>query len=168
MDDVDGYICTYAGDDLYIRFAWNGKYSDEFLDINQMFRRLVMERVLQQPDIAKLSLLRDLFRAETQWSAKAWCVDLRLGNLASLMLACGGAEVVDDFLEGRWQSFDTYCECGTVDISPVLAQEICAELTRRLTTETDTKRQKQLQDGIKFFGWRGEQSTKNSSNQHNL
>lgn len=105
MNDIDSYICTYAGDDLYIRFAWNGKHGNEFEDTNQMFRRQVMKRVLQQQDIASLSL--------------------------------------------------------------VLAEEICAELTRRLAIEIDTKRREQLQDDIKFFAWRGEQSTRNSPNQQN-
>lgn len=122
MDNIEEYICNYAINDTDIKFDWNGEHSDEFEDKSYKFCRLVINQVLQQSDIVSLSLLRDVFRTETLF-AETWGVSRCVSSLASLMLICGGIEVIDDFINDRYQSFDTYCECGNINISPVLAEE---------------------------------------------
>lgn len=158
MNDIEQYICNYASNDINIRFDWNGKHSDELEDRNYQFRRLVIEQVLQRSDIAPLSLLRDLFKAETQLANEAWGVSRCVSDLANLMLIRGGIEVINDFIDGRYRSFDNYCECGRINISAVLAEEIRAELLRRLTTGTDTYSREILQSQIDFFAWIAEKS----------
>ncbi len=59
MDNIEEYICNYASNDVDIRFDWNGKRSNELEDSNYQFRRLVIDQVLQQSDIAPLYLLRE-------------------------------------------------------------------------------------------------------------
>lgn len=158
MDNIEEYICNYASDDTDILFNWNGKHSNEFEDRNYQFCRLVIVQVLQQSDIAPLSLLRDLFRAETLFAKETWCVNKCVSTLASLMLSRGKIKVIDDFIDGRYRSFDTYCECSRINISVALAEEIRAELLRRLTAGTDTSSREVLQSQIDFFAWIAEKS----------
>lgn len=146
MDNIESYICSYTSNNTIIQFGCNSKISNKF-------RQLIIERVLQQPDIASLSLLRDLFRAETQCARESWSVNRCVSALASLMLIRGGVEVIDDFIEGRYQSFDTYCECGNIDIPAILAIEICTKMIELLALETDTNQQKKLQQNIELFDW---------------
>lgn len=146
MNNIEAYICNYTGNNIDVRFFCNSKSSNEF-------RQLVIERILQQPDIAPLALLRDLFKAETQHSRESWSVNRCVSALASLMLLRGGIEVINDFIDGRYQSFDTYCECGNIDIPISLAQEICTKLIELSALETDANQQKRLQQNIEFFDW---------------
>ncbi len=69
------------------------------------------------------------------------------------MLIRGGIEVIDDFIDGRYRSFDTYCECGRINIPASLAEEIRAELLKRLTARIDTNSREILQAQIDFFAW---------------
>lgn len=158
MDNIQEYIGNYVSNDMAIRFNWNGRHSNEFEDRNYQFRRLVIKQVLQQSDIAPLSLLRDLFRAETLFAKETWCVNRCVSALASLMLTRGKIKVIDDFIDGRYRSFDTYCECSRINISAVLAEEIRAELLRRLTAGTDTSSREVLQSQIDFFAWLAKKS----------
>lgn len=153
MDNIEKYIRNYTNDDADIQFDWNGKYSSKFEDKNQELRRIVIERVLQQPHIAPLSLLRDLFRAETQWSRATWCINRCTSTLASIMLTRGKSEVISDFIDGCYQSFDAYCECGNVNISPILAEEIGAEISKLLAAETDGTQRERLQQNVELFAW---------------
>jgi hypothetical protein len=150
--DAVSFVGEYSGDDRQVRFAWNGKHTDGFVDENEEFRREVIDEVLRNPDAAPVPLVRDLFRAETQWAVQAWCVDRRVRELASLMLTKGGAAVLDEFVEGRARSMDTWFECDMLEIAPATARSLQAEVERRLEESAhDPADRELLSDALEFF-----------------
>src|SRR5215216_2338810 len=107
MKDLSAFIASYtSADEPRIRFDWNGKHADEVVDRNSEFRAAVRQAVLANPLAAPLELIRDLYRAETQYSREAWGIVPGVNVLAEQLLRRGGATYLDDFLEGKFQSFD--------------------------------------------------------------
>ena len=149
--DVDAYISEYVADSSRIRFAWNGQHSECFEDANQKFRRSVLARALEQPELAPYALIRDLFIAETKWADMSWFVDRRLRELASLLLARGRAAAIDDFLLGRSLSFDTFCACDSAAVDAELRRELRDAIAQRLMDETDAPTRSLLEEGLRFF-----------------
>jgi hypothetical protein len=104
------FIADYtSADEDRIRFDWNGQHAEELIDTNLAFREAVVEVVLDDPKLVPIVLIRDLFRAETQFSREAWGATEGLDVLAEALLRQGGPAYVGDFLEGKYQSFDTNC-----------------------------------------------------------
>ena len=151
MADLVAFVGEYGGDDQRIRFAWNGKHTDGFVDENEGFRREVIDEVLRDPERAAVPLLRDLFRAETQWAAEAWCVVMRVRELASLLLTRGGPDALEEFLDGRARSMDTWFECDMVELSPAAARSLQTEVERRLGSAQDSDGRELLSDALEFF-----------------
>jgi hypothetical protein len=155
MEDLSHFIASYTdADEHRIRFAWNGKHADEFSDANYDFRKKVLEAVLQQPDAAPLSLVRDLFRAETELSREVWCVDNRVATLAEIMLTRGGRASLIEFLRGKCQSFDASMACGGIRIDRRLAKDLHDEATRLLRKCNDDRERKLLEVGRVTFAER--------------
>ena len=155
MDNLSQFIASYTdGDEHRIAFAWNGKHADAFQDANHEFRQAVLDAALASADVAPLALIRDLFRAETEWSREAWCVDNRVADLAGIMLTRGKQALLMDFLRGKCQSFDTSMACGGMSIEPQLAAELLREVEVRLNTSTDDEERRLLQVGRDVFAER--------------
>lgn len=154
MSDVAAFIATYsAADEPRVRFDWNGLHAPEFVDRNFAFRSVVREAVLQDPAAAPLLLIRDLFRAETQYARAAWGVEEGLGVLAEQLLRRGGAENLDDYLEGKFSCFDA--EMGSVfPADAELAEMLLAALRERLHSHPDSPRAELWRCGEALFaGW---------------
>ena len=72
MQTITEFIVEYVEEDLYfVFFDWNGKHGNDFFDGNMAFRKEVLAAVLAETDNANLLLVRDLYRAETQFSREA-------------------------------------------------------------------------------------------------
>jgi len=149
--DLDKFVATYSNDDALICFRWNGKHGDEFDDANEGFRNAVIDRVLNQSEDVPLSLLVDLYRALTQYSAEAWCIDERVEDLAKLMIKTGGAQIAREFIVGAMQSFDA--QCATVfSGSPRDKVEECLKLTQsKLETESEEDERTLWEFGLENF-----------------
>jgi hypothetical protein len=149
--DLDKFVATYSNDDALICFRWNGKHEDEFDDANEGFRSAVIDRVLNKSEDAPLSLLVDLYRALTQYSAEAWCIDERVEDLAKLMIKTGGAQIAREFIVGAMQSFDA--QCATVfSGSPRDKVEECLKLTQsKLETKSEEDERALWEFGLENF-----------------
>jgi len=149
--DIDKFIETYSKDDAAICFRWNGKHEDEFEDANEAFRNAVIERVINQPEEVSLSLAIDLYRALTEYSAEAWCIDERVEELARTIINAGGAQIAREFIVGAMQSFDA--QCATVfSGSPRDKVEDCIKLTQsRLASETEADERAIWEFGLEHF-----------------
>ncbi|MCE9552734.1 MAG: hypothetical protein K8T91_05060, partial [Planctomycetes bacterium] len=135
MDDVSQFIRSFGdADENRIAFAWNGKHGEHFSDANYEFRKAVLESVCAAISAAPLPLVRDLFRAETEFSREAWCIDLRVRKLAETMLMRGGTECLMPFLIGKHQSFDASLACASIQIAPQLATSLLMEVNRLLAS----------------------------------
>ncbi len=155
MDDLSQFIASYTNSDEHrIAFAWNGEHADTFQDANYEFRKAVLDATLASADVAPLALVRDLFRAETEWSREAWCVDNRVAVLAGIMLTRGKQSLLMDFLRGKCQSFDASMACGGMSIQPQLAAELLREVNVRMNASTDDKERHLLQVGRDVFAER--------------
>jgi hypothetical protein len=108
--EVMEFIRCYSTDvgESRIRFDWNGKHSEGFVDRNMEFRGEVLQAVLRDVVAAPIDLIRDLFRAETKCSREAWGIVDGVGQLAEQLLRRGGPTYLDDYLEGKFQSFDAH------------------------------------------------------------
>jgi len=107
--------------------------------------------VLANPAVAPLTLVRDLFRAETEFSREAWCVDNRVADLAGIMLTRGKCAFLMDFLRGKCQSFDASMACGGMVIDPETAAELLREIDVRMNAATDDEERRLLQVGRDVF-----------------
>jgi hypothetical protein len=150
--DIPEYIQNYSGNDSAIRYQSNGKEDDDWADINWPFREKVMDAVLEQSYPASALLLCDLFRAETLMAVDAWSVSYEVELLATKLLETGKTEFVQDFLEGRDQSFDTHCACGGLALSRELVQELFNFVESELAQEKEEARRLLLEDGLEYFG----------------
>ncbi len=152
MIDVRQFVSNYTpADEPNIRFAWNGKHGDLFADDNYAFRKKVLDEVLKNLDSVDLALIRDLVRAETEFSKEAWAIDLRVSRLAQVLLTRGGVAYVEDYLIGRKQSFDAYLACATVTISCEQAKLLLDAIAERLEQERDESKKEVLQFGKEIF-----------------
>jgi hypothetical protein len=150
-ESVQGFIAAYDGDASAICFKWNGKHDDDFEDANEAFRDAVLERVSAHPGEAPVALVTDLYRALTEWSAEAWCIDDRVADLAREMLKRGRSAAARDFLVGAMQSFDAHCATLFSGCPRDVAEE-CLELTRiRLKSETDEEELRLWRAGLEHF-----------------
>lgn len=159
IDTPQHFIASYTDADEYrIAFAWNGKHSEDFQDTNYDFRKAVLEIVLEQPDTAPLTLVRDLFHAETEFSREAWCIDDRVVTLAEIMLTRGGRASLMAFLQGKSQSFDASMACGAICIDRRLAADLLDEIASRLHTCRDDRERELLELGQRTFAERASAS----------
>ena len=150
-DDIGQFVETYTNDDAAICFRWNGKHGDEFDDANEVFRNAVIDRVINQSEEAPLSLIVDLYRALTEYSAEAWCIDERVEDLAKIIIKAGGAQTARKFIVGAMQSFDA--QCATLfSGSPRDKVEDCIKLMQsKLASETKEDERAIWRFGLEHF-----------------
>jgi len=150
-NDIGQFVDTYTNGDAAICFRWNGKHGDEFDDANETFRNAVIEWVINQSEEAPLTLIIDLYRALTEYSAEAWCIDERVEDLAKLMIKTGGAQVAREFIAGAMQSFDA--QCATVFAgSPKDKVKECLKLAKsKLETESEEDERALWEFGLENF-----------------
>jgi len=151
MDDVAKFVTNYSGaDEDRIRFDWNGKHAEEFVDRNMDFRESVREAVLENVSSAPLVLVRDLFRAETQFSREAWGIVDGVWELAECLLRRGGTAYLDDYLEGKHQSFDASLG-SAFEYDLPLAQAMLAAVQHRLRSFPDSPKVPLWRSGEQLF-----------------
>ncbi len=149
--DIAAFIARYtSADEARIRFDWNGKHANGFVDRNREFRQPVREAVLADVSAAPLELVRDLFRAETQSSREAWCIVKGVGVLAEALLRRGGTLYLDDYLEGKFQSFDANLGSAFEGDLP-LARAMLAEVRLLLASSPDSAKARIRQAGEELF-----------------
>jgi hypothetical protein len=153
-EDVHAFIKNYTeGDEPRIRFAWNGQHAEEFEDANVEFREAVNEAVLADLDAAPILLIRDLYRAETEYSAEAWCISGDVGRLGERLLRDPEDRFVEDYLIGKDQSFDAHAGTDFVVDRP-LVEHLIAVVREKLLSETDAEKIERLHWGEETFrGW---------------
>jgi hypothetical protein len=134
--EVAQFIANYSDSDAArIRFDWNGQHGDQFVDRNMDFRDAVRTAVFLDIGSAPLSLIRDLFQAETQCSVEAWNIVDGVSLLAENLLRRGGPLFLDDFLEGKFASFDANCG-SAFEYDLPLASMLLSEVQNRLRSSS--------------------------------
>jgi hypothetical protein len=143
MSDVKAFAAEYSeADSQRINFAWNGRHAKDLADRNYDFRKKVLDEVLKDPDGTPIPLIRDLFEAETSFAKEAWCVDLRVRQLAEILLTRGGPTFVEDFFCGKYRGQDAYIAAGTY---PKLASSLLVEIDKRLGCSLPDARRRLLE-----------------------
>lgn len=151
MVDVAAFIAGYTpADEARIRFDWNGKHAEEFVDRNIGFREPIREAVLADVSAAPLELVRDLFRAETQFSREAWCIVDGVSVLGESLIRRGGTAYLDDYLEGKFQSFDASLG-SAFEYDLPLARAMLAEVRSRLAASPNSPKARLWQGGEELF-----------------
>jgi hypothetical protein len=149
--DIAAFIASYtAADEPRIRFDWNGEHAEGFADRNMAFRDAVREAVLRDVAAAPVELVRDLFRAETHFSREAWCISEGVGVLAEALLRRGGAAYLDDYLDGKFQSFDASLG-SAFEYDLPLAQSLLAGVRERLRASPDSPNADLWRSGEELF-----------------
>lgn len=155
MDNKSQFIQSYSSsaDEPSIRFEWNGKHAEGFVDGNMEFRNAIREAVLANVAATPIELVRDLFRAETQCSREAWGIVDGVGILAESLVRRGGPAYLDDYLEGKFQSFDASLG-SAFEYDLPLARAMLAEVRERLRSSPDSSRAPLWRSGEELFaGW---------------
>ncbi len=135
-----------------ISFAWNGKHSKEFEDLNQDYRRRIIEFIIENNHLyVPLELTRDIFLEESLWAIEAWCVYQKYHLIGERLLKDGGIKYIDDFLQGAFSSFDTYCSSRTMNIYDYDLISLINELKIRKRNSTDKETIKKYSSGIELF-----------------
>lgn len=150
-EKVRTFIADYTpSDEQFLCFRWNGKHGDDFEDENRLFREAIWEAVVDDLDSAPLELVRDLYRAETRCSKEAWCIAGDIDQLAEHLLRRGKDQFVEDFIEGKYQSFDA--SIGTAfEVDLPLAEHLLRVVQERLRSATDEDRIRLLRVGEETF-----------------
>lgn len=153
MVDIAAFIAGYTpADEARIRFDWNGKHANGFVDRNREFRQPVREAVLADVSAAPLDLVRDLFRAETEFSREAWCIVKGVSVLAEALLRRGGPLYLDDYLEGKFQSFDANLG-SAFEYDLPLARTMLAEVRSLLALSPTSAKTRTRQAGEELFAY---------------
>jgi hypothetical protein len=151
-DELQLFIANYAPtDERLICFDWNGQHGDRFTDRNYEFRKEVLSEVLTDIRVASLELVRDLYRAETRFSKEAWCIDMRVSQLAEHLLRLGNDRFIEDYVEGKYQSFDSSMAAAAFRVEKSLAEHLLAVVRDRLQSEQDERRRNLLKSGEETF-----------------
>jgi hypothetical protein len=149
--DVAAFIAGYtSADEGRVRFDWNGQHAEGFVDRNMAFREPVRVAVLADVSAAPLELVRDLFRAETECSREAWGIVEDVSVLAEELLRRGGPSYLDDYLAGKFQSFDANLGSAFAYDLP-LARTMLAEVRSRLAASPDSPKAGLWQAGEELF-----------------
>jgi hypothetical protein len=138
MSDIVDFITNYdSSHESRICFNLDGTHNDDFIEINVEFRALVLEKVLADISSVSIVLIRDLFRAETRYSRLTQGIVDGVGELAESLLRRGGIDYLDNYLEGKFQSFDA--SCGSVfEYDLPLAETMLEEVRNRLDFYPDS------------------------------
>jgi hypothetical protein len=155
MDEAQEFIWTYTSSsgESRIRFDWNGKHAEGFIDRNMEFRNVIREAVLADVAVCPIELVRDLFRAQTQCSREAWGIVDGVGVLAESLLRRGGPTYLDDYLVGKFQSFDASLG-SAFEYDLPLARAMLAEIRERLRSSPDSPKARLWLGGEELFaGW---------------
>ena len=151
--ELHEFIAKYRPSDRAgVDFDWNGRHGGEFRDGNHDFRKEVLDEVLSDLAHAPLELVRDLYLAETAFSAEAWCIDLRVGRLGEHLLRKGGDRFIEDYLEGKSRSFDASLAASAFQVDSSLAGHLLSVVRERLQNEEDNHRLALLKYGEETFG----------------
>ncbi|WP_054027702.1 hypothetical protein [Bacillus sp. FJAT-28004] len=135
-----------------ICFKWNEKHGDGFEDANQEFRRYIMNYIFENDQLyISKELVSDLFLAESLWAKEAWCVYQKYHLIGEKLLRSGGIQYIDDFLEGAFSSFDTYCSCRMMNLVDYNISNLIYELKNRIKEATDPEQKKRYVNGIELF-----------------
>lgn len=109
-----------------IRFAWNGKHADGFVDANLAFRRKVCDYLVKRKAEAPLQLVADLYTAEVEYAKEAWGVSRVVSVLAQEMLERGGAQFLETYAHALRCGMDAGLESGRIVLSEPRRQELLA------------------------------------------
>jgi len=151
-DELKSFIVGYTPDDeALIRFDWNGAHGDGLRDSNYEFRKEVLTEALAYLGGVPIELVRDLYRAETEFSKEAWCVDMRVSQLAKHLLYEGGDHFVADYLEGKYQSFDSSRAAAAFRVDREMAEHLLSVAQERLRSESSGTRRLLWQAGVETF-----------------
>lgn len=124
-----------------ICFEWNGKHGVGFEDANQEFRRNILNYIFENDQLfIPKELVRDLFLAESLWARESWCVYQKYHLIGEKLLRLGGTQYIEDFLEGAFSSFDTYCSCRMMNLVDYNIVNIIIELKNRIKESTDPEK----------------------------
>lgn len=149
--DVRSFVSAYTpADEPRIRFAWNGKHAEDFDDANFEFREAVKEVVLSDVGATPIELVRDLFKAETECSLEAWGIGEGVDILAERLLRADPERFLEDYLTGKFQSFDAYCG-SAFPADKALASKLLAIVRSRLTADLPEPRRQLLEKGEELF-----------------
>lgn len=128
MNDLDVFITNYRTEDAeQIEFR---RIPESGPDINALFRSQVVDRlqVASRDSISDL-LIRDLYDAETAWSAAALCVRGGFVTfLAAELLSRGGEANLRHFLKYVYRGQDAYFSSVFVPLEPKIRLRVVAEL----------------------------------------
>jgi hypothetical protein len=148
---IRNFITAYRrGDEASICFDWNGKFAGEFEDSNTAFRVAVLEFVLNDIESAPIELIRDLYRAETLCARAAWCIVDGVDMLGEALLRRGGEPYLDDFLEGKFQCFDTE-QAVIFPVELAFAQRFLRCVRERISAQPDSPLVNRWRDGEQLF-----------------
>ena len=139
-----------------IAFAWDGKYGDNFNDPNIDFRIKVIDAVVENPELAPLDLVKDLYIAEIACARETKGIYLKVRFLAGILLNRGGSAYLKVFLEGRIGTMDTFCETAQVKLSQEVATQLAKECQKSAYSAENDYDRHFYQKGREFFEWKAE------------
>lgn len=134
MTDLDVFISDYRIEDAeQIEFR---RIPESGPDVNAHFRSQIVSRIqVACPEGVSELLIRDLYDAETAWSAAARCVRGGFVTiLAAELLSRGGEINLRHFLKCSCRSQDAYFSSVFVPLEPAIRRKVAAEFDAILTS----------------------------------
>jgi hypothetical protein len=134
---VEEFINNYSDQNkAQIEFSWNGqKGYEEWGGDNLDFRRDVIDLVLSGNVVAPDVLVKDLFEIESIFSREAYGAGDILVELGDLLLNQAGAKYIEDYFNGKGQSFDTENTVIPYEVSKEKLESIVGELKAKIDSK---------------------------------
>lgn len=148
--ELHTFIDNYTSADFnQIKFVWNGKYGQDFVDDNYDFRIRVCEMAVPQIDKVNIELVRDLYCETGKTSPMTFGVYDKFYLFADELLKRGGTEYLLDYIRGASHSMDTGISSGRLTISKQQAKVLLDYFDELKLKSTDPEEQKLLNDFIR-------------------
>lgn len=115
-----------------IKFDWNGKHGDEFIDNNYQFRMHLCEVIKDDLSVVPDQLIIDLYLELAKSAKETFGVYNSFHLFANELLKRGGVKYFDLYVEGASKSMDTGIMSGRLDLNKELYEEIFNHINQRL------------------------------------
>ncbi len=136
-----------------IKFDWNGKHGDDFVDINYDFRIQLCETIKDDFSICPDQLIVDLYIELAKWAKEAFCVYNNFHLFANELLERGGVKNFDKYVEGASKSMDTGMSSGILKLSNSRIKEILSHIKSKLNDSNENDDLKGYAYMLKRFEW---------------
>ena len=141
-----------------IKFNWNGKHGDDFVDPNYDFRMQLCEAIKDDFSDCPDQLIVDLYIELAKSAKETFGVYNSFHLFANELLERGGIKYFDTYIEGASQSMDTGLSSGRLNLSKSRIIEILNHIKQKMNDSNENDNLRGYDYMLKRFEWLNDKS----------